>query len=114
MVQDMPNKSFERSMNHNYMILSKCDFFGSNETKGEDYRLKMLLENDIAGLIPITHRMVNGESKYYYEINSLQSLDRLWAKKEIRIHELRALLLGCINLFERLEEYLLDLSLIHI
>ena len=108
MVQDMPNKSFERSMNHNYMILSKCDFFGSNETKGEDYRLKMLLENDIAGLIPITHRMVNGESKYYYEINSLQSLDRLWAKKEIRIHELRALLLGCINLFERLEEYLLD------
>ena len=66
MVQDMPNKSFERSMNHNYMILSKCDFFGSNETKGEDYRLKMLLENDIAGLIPITHRMVNGESKYYY------------------------------------------------
>ena len=45
---------------------------------------------------------------YYYEINSLQSLDRLWAKKEIRIHELRALLLGCINLFERLEEYLLD------
>ena len=83
------------------------------KTKGEDYRLKMLLENDIAGLIPITHRMVNGESKYYYEINSLQSLDRLWAKKEIRIHELRALLLGCINLFERLEEYLLDGSQVY-
>ena len=95
-------------MNHNYMILSKCDFFGSNGTKGEDYRLKMLLENDIAGLLPMTHRMVNGESKYYYEINSLQSLDRLWAKKEIRYYELQALLLGCINLFERLEEYLLD------
>lgn len=108
MVQDIPNKNFERSMNHNYMILSKCDFFGSSEAKGEDYRLKMLLENDIMGLLPVTHRMVNGESKYYYEINSLQSLDRLWAKKEIRIHELRALLLGCINLFERLEEYLLD------
>lgn len=27
MNETMPDISFERSMNHNYMILHKCDFF---------------------------------------------------------------------------------------
>lgn len=108
MVQDIPNKRFDRNMNHNYMILSRCDFFGNNQTRSSDYRVRMLLENNIPGLLPVTHRMVDGESRYYYEINSLQSLDRLLDKKEIRYYELKALLIGCINLFDRLEEYLLD------
>lgn len=104
----MPNISFERSMNHNYMILGKCSFFGKNEDQYSDYRTKMLLENRIPGLLPVTHRLINGESRYYYEINSLQSLDRLYDKAEIRYNELRQLLTGCVNLFDRLEEYLLD------
>ncbi|MDE7417742.1 MAG: FHA domain-containing protein [Lachnospiraceae bacterium] len=108
MKENMPDVCFERSMNHNYMILSKCSFFGKSEDKSKDYRTKMLLENRIPGLLPITHRLVNGESRYYYEINSLQSLDRLYDKTEIRYDELRRLLSGCVNLFDRLEEYLLD------
>lgn len=108
MTQDMPNKRFERNMNHNYMILGKCDFFRNNDLKHTDYRVRMLLENSIAGLLPVTHRSVNGESRYYYEINSLQSLDRLLEQKEMNYNELRALLLGCISLFDKLEEYLLD------
>ena len=108
MTQDIPSKSFDRSMNHNYMILSKRDFFGKAESESSDYRVRMLLENHIQGLLPVTHRVVDGESRYYYEINSLQSLDRLLDKKEIGYRELKALLMGCINLFDRLEEYLLD------
>ncbi|MDE5697488.1 MAG: FHA domain-containing protein [Lachnospiraceae bacterium] len=108
MRESMPEISFERSMNHNYMILSKCSFFGGSEDKGNDYRAKMLLENRIPGLLPVTHRLINGESRYYYEINSLQSLDRLYDKTEVRYDELRRLLSGCVSLFDRLEEYLLD------
>lgn len=108
MKEIMPDISFERSMNHNYMILSRCDFFDRGNNKDEDYRTKMLLENHIPGLLPVTHRWINGESRYYYEINSLQSLDRLYGKSEIGYEELRCLLSGCVNLFERLEEYLLD------
>lgn len=107
MKESMPDISFERSMNHNYMILSKCSFFGKSDNH-RDYRAKMLLENRIPGLLPVTHRMVNGDSRYYYEINSLQSLDRLYDKAEIGYDELRSLLSGCVNLFCRLEEYLLD------
>ena len=108
MKQDMPEISYERSMNHNYMILSKCDFFGKEGDKNGDFRTRMLLENKISGLLPVTHRLVNGESRYYYEINSLQSLDRLYDKNEIRYEELKALLSGCVSLFDTLEEYLLD------
>lgn len=108
MKQDMPDISYERSMNHNYMILSKCDFFGKESDRNSDFRTRMLLENKIPGLLPVTHRLVNGESRYYYEINSLQSLDRLYDKNEIRYEELKVLLSGCVSLFDRLEEYLLD------
>lgn len=108
MTQDMPNKSFDRSMNHNYMILSRRDFFNAGVVQSSDYRVRMLLGNQIPGLLPVTHRIVDGESRYYYEINSLQSLDRLLEKKEIGYEELKALLIGCISLFDKLEEYLLD------
>ena len=92
MREGMPDISFERSMNHNYMILSKCDFFGRETDKSNDYRTRMLLENHIPGLLPVTHRLINGESRYYYKINSLQSLDRLYDKTEIRYNELKCLL----------------------
>lgn len=108
MKQEIPNISYERSMNHNYLILSTCDFFGKKDVGSNDYRTKMLLENHIPGLLPVTHRLINGESRYYYEINSLQSLDRLYDKTGLGYDALRRLLSGCVSLFDRLEEYLLD------
>lgn len=103
----LPQKSFERNMNHNYMVLSRLDFFGCKEDT-QDYRVRMLLDNRISGLLGVSHRIVNGESRYYYEINSLQSMDRVYAKDELDYEQLCALLLGCIRLYNGLEEYLLD------
>ncbi|EOS49345.1 hypothetical protein C809_01574 [Lachnospiraceae bacterium MD335] len=108
MKQDLPLVSFERDMNHNYMVLYKCDFFGAAKDNSRDYRVRMLLENKIQGLLPITHRQVNGESRYYYEINSLQPLDRLIEKNELDYRMLRTVFFGCIHLFDNLEEYLLN------
>lgn len=106
-MQDLPQKSFERNMNHNYMVLSQRDFFATRE-KTEDYRVRMLLENKITGLLPVSHRVINGEDKYYYEINSLQSMDRIYEKSEVGYRQLKMLLEGCIRLSANLEEYLLD------
>lgn len=101
------NKSYERSMNHNYMILSKCNFFDTS-VSNTDFRTRMLLENNIKGLLPVSLRQINGEDRYYYEINSLQAFDRLYDHKEMRYDQLKALLCGCADMFEHLEEYLLD------
>lgn len=104
--QTLPEKHYERGMNHNYMILSTYDFFGQEEE--EDYTTRMLLGNKIPGLIPMMCRNNMGEKQYCYEINSLQSLDRLYEKQEIGYEALYKLLMGCIRVLERLEEYLLD------
>lgn len=104
--QTLPEKHYERSMNHNYMILSSYDFFGQEAE--EDYTTRMLLENKIPGLLPVMCRNHMGENQYCYEINSLQSLDRLYEKQEIGYEALYQLLMGCIRVIEKLEEYLLD------
>lgn len=108
MKTDMPNKSYERGINHNYMILSKCNFFGSLDIGEKDYRMRMVLENNIKGLLPITYRKTDNETRFCYEINSLQSLERVLEKRELNSRELKSLFMGCIRLFETLEEYLLD------
>lgn len=102
----LPQKRYERSMNHNYLILSTYQFFDNEEE--ESYMTRMLLGNQIPGLLPVVCRHSGGEKQYCYEINSLQSLDRLYEKQEIGYEVLHKLLAGCIRCFERLEEYLLD------
>jgi hypothetical protein len=107
MNKSLPSISYERNMNHNYMILDSCDFFGNGQA-GKDFRTKMLLENNIPGLLPVRYRNINGQMKYCYEINSLQSLERLYNKKEMDYNELGQILAGCVKVFRGLEEYLLD------
>lgn len=102
----LPQKRYERSMNHNYLILSTYQFFDHAEE--ESYMTRMLLANQIQGLLPVVCRHSGGEKQYCYEINSLQSLYSLYEKQEIDYEVLHKLLAGCIRCFERLEEYLLD------
>ena len=104
--KELPDRRYERSMNHNYLVLSTYQFFG--DTLEESYVERMLLENRIPGLLPVISRHKDGERQYCYEINSLQSLERLYEKQEISYEVLQKLLKGCIQCFERLEEYLLD------
>ena len=82
-MENIPQRSFERNMNHNYLILSRCDFFGNSKEGQNDYRERMLLDNKIKGLLPVSSQKLNGVSRYHYEINSFQSLDRLLEKNEL-------------------------------
>ena len=104
--KELPDRRYERSMNHNYLVLSTYQFFV--DVQEESYIERMLLENQIPGLLPVISRHKEGEKQYCYEINSLQSLDRLYEKQEMSYEALQKLLTGCIRCFERLEEYLLD------
>lgn len=98
---------FERNMNHNYMILCKQCFFETYDNENE-YCKNMLLKNNIPGLLSVTYRENCSEKNYYYEINSLQSMENMYEKAEINFYDLGKLLKGCIQIFENLEEYLLD------
>ncbi len=101
----MPNREYERTMNHTYLILEKCNYFGEEEKK--DYRRRMLLDNQIPGLLPVIQKDGN-DNRYYYEINSLETMEKLYEEAEISYEQLQKLLLGVIRLFQNLEEYLLE------
>ena len=100
------SKEFEKTMNHTYMVLSREIFFENNED--EDYRLQMLLQNNIPGLLYVSKQALNGENKLYYEISAMESLEESFLKKEMDYKSVRELLLGCVNIYSTLEEYLLE------
>lgn len=102
----MPGKEYERTMNHTYLVLEKYSYFGEEEKT--DYRKRMILDNQIPGLLPISCREGKDGHKYYYEVNSLETLDKLYEEVEISYEQLQKLFLGVIRLFQNLEEYLLE------
>lgn len=102
----MPNKEYERTMNHTYLILEKYSYFGEEEKK--DFRKRMILDNQIPGLLPISCKEGKEGCRYYYEINSLEAMDKLYEEAEISYEQLQKLFLGVIRLFQNLEEYLLE------
>lgn len=91
---------YKRDLNHNYLILQ------GNETE-ETYEIKMVLENEMEGLLKTEARFVNGRVDYYYEISSKQPMSRLFSKAEISYEQLKQLLLGINQLMSKAKEYLL-------
>lgn len=98
---------FERDMNHNYLVIEEETFF-DGEDSSKDYRERMILENQIPGLLPIEKRKMNGKTKYYYDINQMQTLESLYEKREMNFEELHLVLQGCAQMFHNLWEYLLE------
>lgn len=92
---------YKRDLNHNYLILQGNDV-------EETYEIKMVLENEIEGLLKAEARFVNGRVDYYYEISSKQPISRFFSKIEISYAQLKQLILGIDQLMLKAKEYLLS------
>lgn len=92
---------YKRDLNHNYLILQGND-------AEETYEIKMVLENEIEGLLKTEARFVNGRVDYYYEISSKQPISRFFSKVEISYTQLKQLFLGINQLMSKAKEYLLS------
>ncbi len=92
---------YKSDANHNYMILPKEK---GNTRPGHE---KMVIRNQIRGLLKTNLHFIDNEGFYYYEIQSKQSLTRLCEGREMKRNELAALLQGIAELFRELEQYLL-------
>ncbi len=90
------------------MILSKLSFFKKNDNEENDYRIKMLKRNKIDGLLVMSKRNLNGDVKYYYDVNSLIPLSQLFERKYMGYEQIHNLITGCIQTFKQIREYLLD------
>lgn len=94
---------YKRSMSDNYMVIP-----GAGLHTEENYQIRMLLENQVPGLLPCKMQKINGEEFFYYEITGCQSLQNLFEKRKFGYGELEELFLGVFRIMEKLDEYLLN------
>lgn len=95
---------YKRDSNHNYIILPV--------KKKADYQLRMILDNDIPGLLSAKTREWNGEEKLYYDISSRQPLSRMFEKNEIGFLELKGFLYSLEDIKQQLRRFLIDEELL--
>lgn len=58
---------FKNNLHHSYMILEVSD-----HSSLEDYQTGMIMNNDIPGLLRLSHACHNKEYKYYYEVTDME------------------------------------------
>lgn len=95
-----PEVSYRRGLEHNYIVI-KSDNLG-------DFQTRMLLENDIPGLLKLQIKNNNNEYEYCYEISSLQPISRIYEHREIGYQNLTVILRNISEAVKSARQYLLD------
>ncbi len=70
------------------------------------YPLRMVLGNQIPGLLPCRLQKADGNVFLYYEITALQKVFDVYEK--LSYEELKSIYLGLLKVFEQMDAYLLD------
>ena len=74
----------------------------------EGYQYRMLAVNHIPGLLPCSLRSIDADTYLYYDITSLQSLNRRYERSRISGQEMRRILYSITEMEKSLSKYLLD------
>ena len=93
---------YKRDMQNSYLVIE------TEEIPERTYRLPMLMNNRIEGLLEIELRTVDEKNVYYYDISSRQSFACIYEKKTLNSPELKKLIRDIISIITRGKEYLLD------
>ena len=73
-------EEYKRENHKSYLTVK--EIYLENGSEDEDYGLKMICENDVEGLLPISVHIFNGEQELYYDISTKQPLQILYEKKK--------------------------------
>ncbi len=84
-----------------YLLLKESDF---NEN---DYRIQMIMNNNIQGLLPIKIRNINNEKELLYDITGMVSLSNIFDRSLMKKEELTKFVLAIKQLQDSLKKYLL-------
>lgn len=72
------------------------------------YRMKMIVNNDIPGLLKVNSRVVNGKTRYLYRITSMINMEDEFQKKNMEYRDLEGLMKAFSIAFSSMEDFLLD------
>ncbi len=93
---------YQKSMEHHYLVVAQ------EGQMQEDYQLRMVLENRIAGLLSLEVKQREGRKELYYDVSSLQPLSRIYDRRELSGEEIRGIFTGILDALGGLHEYMLD------
>lgn len=97
------NISFKKDINKSLMVIEKVPGFSAN-----DFMMKMLTGNEIAGLLPIGYENYNGQYNLLYDISSRQAFSKIFETRKLSFKQVKALIFSLKGILRSLEEYLLD------
>lgn len=92
---------FVRDFKKNYLVI--CD----EQVLCDNYEYKMMMKNEVPGLLPCSERMINGVGYLYYDITSKHSLAQFYENSIIGMDTIRTLFLKISDICEQMEKYLL-------
>lgn len=98
---------YQRELQHNYLIMKEESVTEEMKLWEKDYRIPMISNNIIHGVLPLKVHCENGQAAFYYEISSRQSLDRIVEKIPMDYSRLKRLIKGVKQVLQELELYLL-------
>lgn len=107
------NIEYKRENHKSYLVIKKYELeeqLNKAEKVQNDYDMKMLCENHIGGLLPVSLHIFNGEAELYYDISTRQPLSILYEKKDMGKEELEKLFGGIKRALENMEKYLMDME----
>lgn len=97
----MLEAEFVRDLHNHYIVLKGI------EGKATAYGTRMLLNNQIPGLLKTELRCINQTDLFYYDITSKKSLIAFCENKSLNHSELKNILAGMLNVIEKSGDYLL-------
>ncbi len=100
---------YKREANHNYMIKVQ-----KNVETIRDYRIRMLLENKVDGLIPMHANYVDGNLYLSYDITSKQPLSSMLLCRTLTYENIHTFLIVLNNVLEQLQMLLIDIDTIQV
>ena len=74
----------------------------------EDYQMRMLRENEIAGLAKVECQHINGESLFNYDVSNMMSLRKKHEMMELRCEDIYHLVEVIIETVEEMQSYFLS------
>lgn len=92
---------YRHNAKNNYVVLKE------DSTFLKDYKLNMILKNDIPGILKVYESCVDGQTELSYIISSRESIKDLYEKKKMSFDELLNILKAMINVCYTVQSYLL-------
>lgn len=97
------NTEYRTDGNHKFLILS-----GDGHEENDSFRVRMLEENRISGLLPCTVQRMDGRFLFYYTVTDQISLEEALREKRMDRSLIQLLFTGAAGAMDSLTEYLLD------